>query len=213
METAWPRLEIALPESGTADPHTWFSQPVDQVHLEIGFGGGEHLAARAAANPGTGFLGAEPFLNRVAKLVSRIEEDGLSNLRLLMGDARDLLGVIEPGSLSRVYLLYPDPWPKKRHNKRRFIGADTLDLLAAAMQDGAILQVATDIPDYCRWTLEHLRAHPDFDWQAKKAADWRDPPAGWPGTRYEAKALREGRRPMYLAFRRRTRTARDSGGT
>ena len=172
------------------------------VWLEIGFGAGEHMIATAAAHREIGLIGCEPFVNGVAALLAGVERAGLSNLAVHAGDARDLLDVIPAGALGRVYLLYPDPWPKRRHWRRRFVRPDNLDALARVMAPGAELRFATDIDDYVRHTLEHLAARAEFAWTAERAADWREPWPGWPGTRYEAKALREGRRPTYLIFRR-----------
>jgi tRNA (guanine-N7-)-methyltransferase len=173
-----------------------------EVWLEIGFGGGEHMIHQAAANPDVGIVGCEPFVNGVAMLLSAIERAGVENLRVHPGDARDLLELVPAGALGRVYLLYPDPWPKRRHWKRRFVNAENLDALARAMAPGAELRLATDIADYVRHSLEQVARHPGFAWTAERPADWREPWAGWPGTRYEAKALAEGRRPHYLRLRR-----------
>ena len=174
-----------------------------EVWLEIGFGGGEHMVRQAAENPDVGIIGCEPFVNGVAMLLSAIERAGVSNLAVHAGDARDLLDVVPEAALGRVFLLYPDPWPKRRHWKRRFVSPSNLDQLARAMAPWAELRVATDIPDYVRHSLEVVRAHPAFEWTAERPRDWREPWPGWPGTRYEAKALREGRRAHYLTFRRR----------
>jgi tRNA (guanine-N7-)-methyltransferase len=154
-----------------------------------------------------GILGCEPFVNGVAKLVTEIEERNLTNVRILNDDARFLLEKLTPASLSRVFILYPDPWPKKRHNKRRFVNLETLDLLARALKPGGELRFASDIPDYIAWTLAHVSRFnrergETFRWNADCADDWRKPYEGWPGTRYEAKAIREGRTPAYLSFRR-----------
>ncbi|GMG82180.1 tRNA (guanine(46)-N(7))-methyltransferase TrmB [Paralimibaculum aggregatum] len=173
------------------------------VWLEIGFGGGEHMIHQASGNPDVGIIGCEPFINGVAMLLSAVEAAGVSNLAIHPGDARDLLDVLPAGSVQRAFLLYPDPWPKKRHWKRRFVSQDNLDQLARAMAPGAVLRVATDIEDYVRHSLEQVRRHPEFEWTAGRPADWREPWEDWPGTRYEGKALREGRRPHYLTFRRR----------
>jgi len=173
-----------------------------EIWLEVGFGGGEHLIAEAKAHPEVGLIGCEHYVDGVAKLLAALEREGLENVRVHPHDARDLLDVTPEGALGRVYLLYPDPWPKLRHHKRRFMGPENLDLLARAMRPGAELRVATDIPDYARHALEAVHLHPAFEWTAESAADWRQPWAGWPGTRYEAKALREGRTPHYLIFRR-----------
>jgi len=186
-------------------------QPIDlaalfpgarETWLEIGFGGGEHMIAMAGQHPEVGLIGCEAFMNGVAMLLSAIERAGVTNLRVHPGDARDLMDVLPEGSVARVFLLYPDPWPKKRHHKRRFVSPENLDQLARVMAPGARLHVATDIPDYVRHTLEAITRDGRFDWEAESPADWRQPWSGWPGTRYESKALREGRVPHYLVFRR-----------
>ncbi|MEQ8746462.1 tRNA (guanosine(46)-N7)-methyltransferase TrmB [Pyruvatibacter sp.] len=192
---------VAVPQTKPLDPYTVFSC-VCAVHLEIGFGGGEHLIARARQNPDTGFIGCEPFLNGVAKTLAAIEEHDVGNVRLHHGDARDVLDRLETASLDRVYLLYPDPWPKTRQNKRRFVGADTLESLARVIRPGGILEIASDIPDYIVWTLREIAADGHFTECAGN--DRATPPDAWPGTRYEAKALREGRTPCYLEFARRS---------
>lgn len=171
--------------------------------LEIGFGAGEHMIAQAEAHPEARILGCEPFINGVAQCVAELDRRELTNIRIHPGDARDLMDVLPEGSVDRAFLLYPDPWPKARHHKRRFVNPWGLDALARVMRPGAELRVATDIADYVRHSLLQVRAHPDFDWTAEGPADWREPWAGWPSTRYERKALREGRRPHYLTFRRR----------
>ena len=178
-----------------------------EVWLEIGFGGGEHMLAMAGAHPQVGLIGCEPFIDGVAKLLSGIEEAGLRNVSVLAGDARDLLDVLPEHSIGRVFLNYPDPWPKARHHKRRFMNPENLAALARAMRPGAELRLATDIPDYVRHSLEAVRAEPRLAWTAERPADWRRPWPGWPGTRYEAKALGEGRRPHYLRFVRRAEAA------
>ncbi|MEI4197659.1 tRNA (guanine(46)-N(7))-methyltransferase TrmB [Roseovarius sp. E0-M6] len=171
------------------------------VWLEIGFGGGEHLVHQAAENPHVAIIGAEPFINGVAMLLGKIRRAGVANLAVHPGDARDLFDVLPDASISRAFLLYPDPWPKKRHHRRRFVTPEHLGPLARVMAPGAILRVATDIPDYVRQTLEEVPRH-GFEWLAKRPADWREPWEDWQSTRYEKKALREGRVPHYLTFRR-----------
>ncbi|MFN3144180.1 MAG: tRNA (guanine(46)-N(7))-methyltransferase TrmB [Paracoccaceae bacterium] len=169
--------------------------------LEIGFGGGEHMVHQAARNPQVGVIGCEPFINGVAMLLGRIREAGVENVRVHPGDARDLFDVLPGGSVAKAFLLYPDPWPKKKHHRRRFVTPDHLEPLARVMAPGAELRVATDIPDYVRQTLlEVPRA--GFDWLAEGPGDWRRPWDDWLPTRYERKALREGRVPHYLTFRR-----------
>ena len=203
METLLPRVSISLDEP-VIEPKRLFGD-VDEVWLEVGFGGGEHLAHQAETHPRVGFLGCEPFLNGVAKLVSQIHGRDLANIRILNDDARFLLERLAPASIARAFILYPDPWPKKRHNKRRFINLETLGFLARAIRSGGELRFASDIPGYIAWTLAHVSRFnreqgETFRWTAERADDWRRPYQGWPGTRYEAKAIREGRTPCYLAF-------------
>ena len=171
------------------------------VWLEIGFGGGEHLVHQARANSDVGIIGAEPYINGVAMLLGKIRRAGVSNLAVHPGDARDLMDVLPPASIARAFLLYPDPWPKARHHRRRFVTPEHLGPLARVLQPGAMLRVATDIPDYVRQTLEEVPGQ-GFEWLAKRPADWREPWDDWLSTRYEQKALREGRVPHYLTFRR-----------
>lgn len=171
------------------------------VWLEIGFGGGEHLVHQAARNPDVGIIGAEPYINGVAMLLGKIRDAGVENLAVHPGDVRDLFDVLPDQSLSRAFLLYPDPWPKKRHHRRRFVTPNHLAPLAAKLKPGAIFRVATDIPDYVRQTMEQVPRH-GFEWLAERPADWREPWDDWISTRYEQKALREDRTPHYLTFRR-----------
>jgi tRNA (guanine-N7-)-methyltransferase len=185
-----------------ADPARLFAFAPRAVQFEIGFGGGEHLAAMAKQNPEIGFLGVEPFLNGVAKLLAAIEADGLKNLRLLRGDAREILQLLPASSIDRLYLLYPDPWPKRRQRKRRIVDETFLDLVARALKPGAEFRFATDIDDYAGWTLSRLLERADFRWLAQSAHDWREPWPDWHRTRYEEKALREGREPGYFRFLR-----------
>ncbi|MEM6615061.1 MAG: tRNA (guanosine(46)-N7)-methyltransferase TrmB [Pseudomonadota bacterium] len=180
-----------------------FPRDCKKIVLEIGFGGGEHFVARATAEPWAGYIGVEPYLNGIAKVVRAIDIDGLENIRLFSGDARDLLEWLPAGSIDRIDLLYPDPWPKKRHWKRRFFGPNNLDRMARVLKPGSDLCFATDIGTYVEWALYRARRHPDFEWTAQSPSEWRTPWDGWPGTRYEAKAIREGRTPTYLTFRRR----------
>jgi len=203
MESLLPRLSVPDADPGTLDPATLYSSPREAFWLEIGFGGGEHLAARAEQMPEAGFVGAEPFLNGVAKLLAETDDRRLDNIRLCHGDARPLLESFRTASFDVICLLYPDPWPKKRHNKRRFVSDWSLGEFARLLKPGGELRIASDIPGYIAWTLAHMRRAEDFDWLAERPADWRTPYEGWPGTRYEAKAYREGRTPTYLRFRRR----------
>lgn len=170
--------------------------------LEIGFGAGEHLVHQAKLNPDVMFIGVEPYVNGVAALLGKIRRDGVTNIRIHPGDARDLMDVLPEGSVARAFLLYPDPWPKARHHRRRFVTPEYLDPLARVMAVGAMLRVATDIPDYVRQTLEQMMERADFEWLAERPEDWRVAWDDWLSTRYEQKALREGRVPHYLTFRR-----------
>ena len=189
------------PERQPLDPGTIFPE-AKAVWLEIGFGGGEHLVHQAKANPDVGLIGAEPYINGVAMLLGKIRAAEVGNLRIHPGDVRDLFDVLPAGSIGKAFLLYPDPWPKKKHHRRRFVTAEFLDPLAEKMTPGAEFRVATDIEDYVRQSLEVLTAHPAFVWTAERAVDWREPWDDWLSTRYEQKALREGRRPHYLTFSR-----------
>ncbi|GLK71928.1 tRNA (guanine(46)-N(7))-methyltransferase TrmB [Ancylobacter dichloromethanicus] len=198
-----PRLAIALDDIGEAPLTALFAGPVRAVRLEIGFGGGEHLLAEARRHPDIGYIGAEAFLNGIAKATARVSEEGLANVRLYGDDVVPLLDRLPGGSLERIDLLYPDPWPKRRHWKRRFVRGDNIDRFARLLAPGGHFRFATDIEHYAAWTLRLLLADPRFEWTAARADDWRLPWEGWPGTRYEAKALREGRRPGYYEFQRR----------
>jgi tRNA (guanine-N7-)-methyltransferase len=198
-----PQLAIELAKSGALDPASLFATPVAAVWLEIGFGGGEHLAEQAERHPDVGFIGCEVFDNGIARLVGEIARGDLANIRIFADDARLLLDRLEPGSIARVFVLFPDPWPKERHHKRRLVASATLDRLAAVMRPGTELRLATDDRFYLAWMLEHLTAHPDFVWAARRPQDWRERPADWPPTRYEAKARTAGRTPVFLRFLRR----------
>jgi tRNA (guanine-N7-)-methyltransferase len=202
VENLLPQVSIDLSEK-LSDPQRLFPQRPDDLRLEIGFGGGEHLAADAQAHPGRGYFGCEPFVNGVAKLLVEIETRGLSNIRIHPGDAGDLIDALPEASLSGVCILYPDPWPKRRHKERRFVSDAMLTRMARAMKPGAELRFATDIDDYAGWTLARILRSPDFVWPARSVSDWNSPWDGWPGTRYEAKAFREGRTAAYLTFVRR----------
>ncbi|MDE2463644.1 MAG: tRNA (guanosine(46)-N7)-methyltransferase TrmB [Alphaproteobacteria bacterium] len=184
-------------------PRTCFGVPVDDVWLEVGFGAGEHLYALAQTNPHVGLIGAEPFVNGVAKLLSKLKDDVdiQQRVRIHMGDARDILAALPGGSLSRVMVLFPDPWPKTRHHKRRFIQMAILDAIAAALRPGGQLRFASDNPQYVAWTLERVLAHDAFFWAARRKQDWSIRPADWPSSRYEAKALCGP--PCYFVFERR----------
>ena len=174
----------------------------NDVWLEIGFGGGEHMVHQAARNADVGFIGCEPYINGVAMLLGKIRDAGCENIRIHPGDVRDMFDVLPNNSISCAFLLYPDPWPKKRHHRRRFVTPEHLEPLARVLKPGAIFRVATDIPDYVRQTLEEVPKQ-GFEWLAERPRDWREPWDDWLSTRYEQKALREGRVPHYLTFRRK----------
>lgn len=198
IETLLPR--IAVPE-GPLDPRRLFPE-AREFAFEVGFGGGEHVASQARAHPDWGFIACEPFVNGVGKLLAEIEAAGLSNIRVHMGDARDVLERLPDRMLSALYVLFPDPWPKLRHHKRRFVQRETLDQLSRVLKAGGEFRLATDHADYATWALQHLMADPRFRWTAQRAADWRARPADWPPTRYEQKALKAGRACTYLRFSR-----------
>jgi len=202
LAEALPRLELDL-EKLPSDLAALFAAPVREVRLEIGFGGAEHLLHRAQEAPDFGFIGVEPFVDGLARGVAEIERLSLKNVRVFGDDATLLLDRLPEASLAGVDLLYPDPWPKTRHWKRRFVSDRNLARLARVMRSGAEFRFASDIDSYVAWTLAHAARSTDFAWTAERAADWLTPFRGWPGTRYEAKALREGRRGTYLTFRRR----------
>jgi tRNA (guanine-N7-)-methyltransferase len=207
LEDVLPRVAIELPPpGGTLDLAALFGG-ARPVWIEIGFGAGEHLAWQAERNPGVGLIGAEYFLHGVARLTRRIGDAGLDHVRVYRGDARDLLDALPEASLDRVFILFPDPWPKARHHKRRIVCDEVLDRLAVLMKDGVDLRLATDDMPYARWMLERLVRHPSFEWLARGPRDWRERTADWPPTRYEAKAAAQGRKAVYLRFRRRPRQA------
>jgi tRNA (guanine-N7-)-methyltransferase len=202
FDTLLPTICVDLQSSAPASLAALFPDRVREVRLEIGFGGAEHLIAQAAANPDCGFIGIEPFINGMAKALAAIERRGLTNIRLHHGDAIDLLAWLPAASLAKVYLLYPDPWPKRRHWKRRFVQDRTIAQFARVLRPGGEFRFASDIDSYVSWTLVRLLRSPAFAWTAERAGDWRNPWPDFAGTRYEAKAKREGRTPCYLTFRR-----------
>jgi tRNA (guanine-N7-)-methyltransferase len=206
LDELLPQVGFAVEPGRPLDPSTLFDPPPEAIRLEIGFGGGEHLEAQAAAHPGIGFLGVEPFRNGVARLLEAIQRRGLRNVRVLTDDARLLLDVLPDAAIDGTFVLFPDPWPKTRHHKRRIVNPDTAAQLARVIRPGGELRLATDDADYARWMLATLLAEPRLAWTAERAADWRDPPPGWVPTRYEAKARAAGRRPVFLSFRRVSET-------
>jgi tRNA (guanine-N7-)-methyltransferase len=204
LVTLLPRLALALPaDAARIDLIKAFggSLPTDGVWLEVGFGAGEHLVWQAEQHPGVGLIGCEPYMNGVAKCLAHIERAGVTNIRLFTDDARFVMAALPPRSLSRAFALFPDPWPKTRHHKRRFVQRENLDLLADLMIPGAELRIATDDPSYLPWMVEHACTHSAFDWLAERPADWRERPADWPPTRYEKKML--AGKPVFLRLARR----------
>jgi len=201
IEHLLPRLRIQVPEAGSVDPRAAFAPPREHVWLEIGFGGGEHLAWQAERHPEIGFIGCEPFLNGLASLLTMIEEKQLANVRLHPDDARLLLGRLQPKSIDRCFILFPDPWPKARHKKRRIVSTETLDRLGGAMTDGAELRLASDDADYVAHMLEVTTAHPAFE-AVRVGEESRQRPDDWPPTRYEEKARAKGAACRFLIFKR-----------
>jgi tRNA (guanine-N7-)-methyltransferase len=197
IQTLLPSLRVRLGEPPAA---LFAARKAAETWLEIGFGGGEHLAAQAQAHPDVNFIGCEPFVNGMAKLLASIEQEKLNNIRIWDEDVTDLLPTLPDACLDRVYILYPDPWPKRRQRKRRLVSDETLKELARVMRPGAELRFASDIDNYIGWVLARVLRSADFRWTATRPEDWRKPYEGWPGTRYEAKASREGRVPSYLRF-------------
>lgn len=191
-----------MPGDGAVDLPALFEGSFQRFRLEIGFGGGEHLASQALAEPDTGFIGCEAFVNGVAKMAAQIETQRLSNVRLDDGDASKLLPRLPDAAFERVDLLYPDPWPKRRQRKRRFVSPERLSEIARIIRPGGTFRFASDIDDYIAWTLMIAEREPRLKWRAERADDWRRPWDGWMRTRYEAKAIREGRVPTYLIFER-----------
>lgn len=198
-----PKLHLA-PESlpPSQDLTQLFEAPVSGVRLEIGFGGGEHLIHRSRQESDFGFIGVEPFVNSMAKCMFAYSEQPTGNVRVYDDDATVLLDALPEGQIDRIDLLYPDPWHKTRHHKRRFVSQKNLDRFARVLKSGGLFRFASDIPHYINWTLSHCDQHTAFNWFAEGPEDWRKPYEGWPSTRYEAKALREGRTPCYLQFKR-----------
>lgn len=201
FDTLLPKLALDLSRPAPSDLRSLFDG-VNEVRLESGFGGGEHLIAEAERHPRSGFIGIEPFVNGMAKALAAIDECKLKNIRLHHGDATDMLAWLPPASLARFDLLYPDPWPKRRHWKRRFVQDRSVATIARSLRSGGEFRFASDMPDYVTWTLLRLIRSPDFVWTVERADDWRLPWPDFSGTRYEAKAKREGRAPCYLTFRR-----------
>jgi tRNA (guanine-N7-)-methyltransferase len=201
FDTLLPKIALNLAKPAPSDLRALFAN-VDDVRLEIGFGGAEHLIAQAKANPRIGFIASDGFINAIAKALAAIETDRLDNVRLHHGDAVELLAWLPNAGLTRIDLLYPDPWPKRRHWKRRFIQDQSLTQLARILKSGGGLRFATDIAGYAAYALARVLRSNDLEWTAERAYDWSTPWPDFAGTRYEAKAKREGRTPAYFIFRK-----------
>lgn len=202
FDTLLPQLAVDLSRPATPDLRALFPVPVSAVMLEIGFGGGESLIAQAQAQPTIGFLGVEPFISGMGKALAAIESGGLGNIRLHFDDAINLIAWLPDAALARIDLIHPDPWPKRRHWKRRFVQDEMIARLARILRRGGEFRFVTDIADYAAWTLRRFLRSRQFEWTAQCADDWRKPWSGFTPTRYHMKAAREGRAPCFLVFRR-----------
>jgi tRNA (guanine-N7-)-methyltransferase len=202
IEHLLPHLALDISGPSPAELATLFDPALESVHLEIGFGGGEHLVAEALNFPHVGFIGCEPYVNGMAKILSAIEARNIGNIKLFAGDAAELLAWAPAQSLDRIDLIHPDPWPKRRHWKRRFVQDANVAAMVRVLKPSGEFRFVCDIDDYVGWTLAHLARSPDFAWMAEQASDWRQPWAGYTMTRYGRKAEREGRRAAYLRFAR-----------
>jgi tRNA (guanine-N7-)-methyltransferase len=200
IEHLLPRLALDITKPAPSELAGLFDPPTEAVRLEIGFGGGEHLIAEARASPNLGFIGCEPYVNGMAKILAQIEAHGIGNIKLFAGDATELLAWAPRYSLARIDLIHPDPWPKRRHWKRRFVQDATVAAMVRVLRPEGEFRFVSDIDDYCAWTLAHLVRAPDFVWTAERADDWRRPWPDYTMTRYGRKAEREGRRAAYLRF-------------
>lgn len=201
LDTLLPRLLLELPSKPQKLDLTGLFDGKRDIWLEVGFGAGEHLVWQASQHPDVGLIGCEPFINGLAKCLAHIERAGVTNIRLFDDDARLVMNALPERSLGRVFILFPDPWPKTRHHKRRFVQRANLDALAPLMKPGAELRLATDDPSYLPWMVEHACRHPAFEWLAERPTDWRTRPADWPATRYETKRI--AGTPAFLRLRRR----------
>jgi tRNA (guanine-N7-)-methyltransferase len=199
LEERLPQLRIELPEGGLLDAAALFPRPCP-LWLEIGFGGGEHLIWQAREHPEVGLIGCEPFINGVARLLALAEAEAIENVRVAVDDARPLLDALPEASLERIFVLFPDPWPKARHHKRRLVNGATATRFGQLLRPGGELRLATDDMGYARVMLQAMLSRPEFAWQAERPSDWRLRPPDWPPTRYERKALEAGRSSVYLRF-------------
>lgn len=204
LEKYFPKYSISL-EGKKIEIADLFDFTPDEYWLEIGFGKGEHLVAQAKANPHVGFIGCEPFINGISGLIDHIDREGVTNIRFFMDDARLLMDVLPDQSFSRAFILFPDPWRKKRHYKRRVVSPGNINVLSRLLKVGAQLRIGTDHHDYCRWILARLMENADFKWHSNVPDDWHKRPDDWPATRYELKALAVGRLSTYMTFIRKHR--------
>jgi tRNA (guanine-N7-)-methyltransferase len=202
LQNILPQISIQLPDNGALTPQNIFTTKPDRLWMEIGFGGGEFLAEQIKRHPDIGFIGCEPYLNGVANLLKLLQGNSLGNVRIWADDARDLLQKLTPASLDKVFILFPDPWPKTRHHKRRIISDRMLDLLHEKLSADGQLVLATDHKEYAEWMLEHVTRHPGFEWLAKSPNDWKEPPEGWVATKYETKTRAWGSEPVFLKLKK-----------
>ena len=204
LEKYFPKYSMSL-EDKTIDTSDLFDFTPEEYWLEIGFGKGEHLIAQAKANPEVGFIVCEPFLNGVSGLIDHMDRESVTNIRFFMDDARLLMDALPDQFFSRAFILFPDPWRKKRHYKRRVVSPGNINVLSRLLKDGSQLRIGTDHHDYCRWILARLMENQDFNWHANMPDDWHKRPDDWPATRYELKALEVGRLSAYMTFIRNRR--------
>lgn len=202
LKDVLPCIAVDLEREGLFPPQTLFAKQPEKVWMEIGFGGGEFLAEQVRRHPDIGFIGCEPYLNGVANLLKLLQGHSLDNVRLWADDARDLLQKLTPASLDKVFILFPDPWPKTRHHKRRIISDRMLGLLHEKLVEGGQMVLATDHQEYAEWMLGHITRHPGFEWLAASPKDWKEPPEGWVATKYETKTRAWGSEPVFLKLRK-----------
>ncbi|MCC3861878.1 tRNA (guanosine(46)-N7)-methyltransferase TrmB [Pseudemcibacter aquimaris] len=202
LEEYFPKYSISL-DNADVDFAALFDHNPKEYWLEIGFGKGEHLVAQAKANPDVGFIGCEPFINGVSGLIDHMDREGVTNIRFFMDDARLLMDKMPDNFISRAFILFPDPWRKKRHYKRRVVSPGNVAVLSRLLKSGAELRIGTDHHDYCRWILARMLENPDFNWQSNGPEDWHIRPDDWPATRYELKALEVGRLSAYMSYIRK----------
>lgn len=207
FEKYFPLYSINISDDEKIKPEQLFDHSPKEIWLEIGFGKGEHLAAQSIDNSKVGIIGCEPFLNGVSGLIDHIDKEKINNVRFYMDDARLLMDAIPENSISRAFILFPDPWRKKRHYKRRVVNQGNLQVLARILKDNSELRIATDHNDYCRWIIARLMENENFIWRSEHPDDWHKRPIDWPATRYEEKALKSGRKSTYMTFIRKKRNA------